>query len=186
MAWAVNHWENSILKAPPPAWHEDRTLVEKSGHTAPRLSIAVLDDQAKLWRLLGVLAEFGIPPSQCSLWGLTGIISNLQVPPAIAEPCRGDLWTLLTDNDKCVTLSSGCILAVRSGASFDRLLRDAREQPPHWMHSELRAKLADQAADGGVVLLVSACNSGEHALAARLLLHYGSYDLHTHEFTLRD
>ena len=160
--------------------------MEQSGYTTTRLSIAVLDDQPKLWHLLGVLAEHGVSPSQCSLWGLADILANLEVPPTIAEPYRNDLWTLLAEGDKCVMLSNDCVLPVRNGASFDRLLRDAGKRPLHWMHTELCGKLAGQAADGGVVLLVSACTSGQHALAARLLLNHGSHDLHTHEFSLRE
>lgn len=164
----------------------DEIAMEQPSNLTMRLSIAVLDDTARLWRLLAVLTEHGVSPSQCTLWGGAGVLDDLKVPDTLAEPIRSDLAALLADADGGVVLGSGVELAVRSGASFDRLLRVSEGQELHWMHGELRRKLADQAARGGVVLLVNSNSSDQHTLAARLLLSHGSHDLHTHEFTLRD
>ena len=183
MAAAFDLMARADKRAGTPGWCEGATGMEQRGFTTKRLSIAVLDDQVRLWDLLLALAENGVPPSQCSLWGLADVLNNLTMPGGIGEPHLSDLSALLADEDKSVMLGGDCVLAARSGISFDHLLRGADTQAPAWMHRELRGKLADQAYDGGVVLLVSAGTPGQHALAARLLLGHGSHDLHTHEFT---
>ena len=179
-----------LMLCPQDVWAPDRRengmAMDQRGTITTRVSIAVLDDQARLWQLLAALSNDGVSLSQCSLWGFPGILADLEIPSAIPAPQRSDLVTLLADAGKTVMLSHTCILAVRSGASFERLMHVAQAQPPEWMHDELRRKLADQAADGGVILLVSADSPSQHALAAHLLLSHGSHDLHTHEFSSRD
>ena len=162
------------------------TTMDQRGTTTTRVSIAVLDDQARLWRLLVALSDDGVSPSQCSLWGFPGVQADLVVPLDIPEPQHSEFGNLLADAGRTVNMSHACILAVRSGSVFDRLTQGTQAQPPEWMHDELRRKLADQAADGGVILLVSADSPSQHALAAHLLLSHGNHDLHTHEFSSRD
>ena len=174
------------VRAEAPDRRENGMAMDQRGTITTRVSIAVLDDQARLWRLLVALSDDGVSPSQCGLWGFQGVLADLEVPLDIPEPQYSELGNLLADAGKTVKMSHTCILAVRSGAAFDRFTHGSQAQPPAWMRDELRRKLADQAADGGVILLVSADSPSQHALAAHLLLSHGSHDLHTHEFSSRD
>lgn len=165
--------------------HKLRTAMEQQGTRTNHISIAVIDDQPRLWQLMAALSDQGIAPSQYSLWGLPDRLAGLAVPGEVPEPRQSAFSALLARADRPIRASSSRVLSTRSGPAFEGLLGSAGDDLPQWLPVELARKLADQAASGGVVLLVSALTPGQHNQAARLLLVYGSHDLHTHEFSSR-
>jgi len=170
----------------PPVWRSDSISAVQPGVTTARLSIAVFDSQEQFWRLISELTSQGICASQFSLWGLPDNIGKLDIPPTLTHQSRYDMDAMLSNGGKLIVSGKSSDLVFRCGELFESLLRRSKAQNPLWMNAVLRSKLAGQANNGGLVLLVSASTARQHELAARLLLKHGSHDLHTHEFSWHD
>ena len=154
------------------------------GVTRYRLSILAFDDLAGLDHAIEDLIGNGVVPAQLCLAGLAKSLETLHVPKNLDHQAKSEFASLLASPDLPLQLDGLVEIVARSGAWTAALIRQpgAAMGTFDWMQEERRKELARHAANGAVILLVSAASAAQLAASAGVLLRHGRHNLQTHVF----
>ena len=153
--------------------------------TRYRLSILAFDDTAGLAHAVGDLIGHGMEPGQLGVIARPHSLDALMVPGGLDPDIKRNILNLLAAPSLPLRLDDAADLVVRGGPGIRALLKQPQQDVGafDWMQDERREDLARHAANGAVILLVSAATAEQHATSAGVLLRHGRHNLQTHVFT---